>query len=128
MSPDGDGLCPARDQARDVPADDGLSENCPAQDVPDGAVGALPHLLQLEFCRGHKGDAWGHWGQDDLPASSDTVASSGAATLLEMFSRGPSAELLPCLVSPSAHTFHTGLVGGDGGALDGHAVLLSGQG
>lgn len=59
MSPNDDGLYPARDQARDVLADDGLSENRPPQDVPDGAIGALPHLLQLEFCRGHKGDASG---------------------------------------------------------------------
>lgn len=49
MPADGDGLGPARHQAGDVLADDGLSEDCPPQDVSDGAVGALPHLLQLEL-------------------------------------------------------------------------------
>lgn len=45
-----DGLLPTGDQARDVVADDGLSEDSAPQDVPDGAVGRLPHLLQLELC------------------------------------------------------------------------------
>lgn len=49
MPADGDGLGPAGHQARDVLADDGLPEHRPPQDVPDGAVGALPHLLQLEL-------------------------------------------------------------------------------
>lgn len=46
---DGDGLGPARDEARDVLADDGLSEDRAAEDVADGPVGALPHLLQTEL-------------------------------------------------------------------------------
>jgi len=64
-----DGVGPARHEARDVFADDGLSEDDSAQDVADGAVGRLPHLLELEF-------------------------------------------------------LHTLLIGGDGGALDAHVVLL----
>lgn len=126
MSPNGDGLRPAWDQARDVLADDGLSENRPAQDVPDGAIGALPHLLQLEFCRSHEGDASGIGARMTCPPPPTPAASSGSTTLLrQMLSRGPLVELLPRLV---AHTFHTGLIGGDGGALHSHAVLLSGQG
>lgn len=49
MSADGDGLGPAGHQAGDVLADDGLPEDRPPQDVSDSAVGALPHLLQLEL-------------------------------------------------------------------------------
>lgn len=45
----GDGLGPSRDKARDVFAYDGLPEDSPAKDVPDGSVGTLPHLLQLEL-------------------------------------------------------------------------------
>ena len=45
----GDRLCPTRDQARNVLADDWFSEDCPAQNIPDGAVRAFPHFLQLEF-------------------------------------------------------------------------------
>lgn len=46
---DGDGLCPAWNEPGNVLADDWLTEDCTSQDVPDGAVGALPHLLQLEL-------------------------------------------------------------------------------
>ena len=46
---DGDGLGPARHKAWDVLADDGLPENSPPEDVPDGSIGTLPHLLQLEL-------------------------------------------------------------------------------
>lgn len=42
-------LRPARHQARDVAADDGLAEHGAAQDVTDGAVRRLPHLLQAEL-------------------------------------------------------------------------------
>lgn len=45
----GDGLAPARDKARDVFADDGLPEDSPPEDVPDGSIRTLPHLLQLEL-------------------------------------------------------------------------------
>lgn len=31
------------------------------------------------------------------------------------------------MAASQPHTFHTGLIGGDGGALDGHTVLLGGQ-
>lgn len=44
-----DGLDPARYQAGDVLADDGLPEHCASEDVTDGAVGRTPHLLQLEL-------------------------------------------------------------------------------
>lgn len=50
VAADGDGLGPAGHQARNVLADDGLPEHRPAQDVSDSAIGALPHLLQLELC------------------------------------------------------------------------------
>ena len=33
-----------------------------------------------------------------------------------------------CPSHPHPRTFHTGLIGGDGGTLDSHAVLLGGQG
>lgn len=46
---DGDGLRPAWNQPGNVLADDRLTEDRASQDVPDGAVGALPHLLQLEL-------------------------------------------------------------------------------
>ena len=49
MAADHDGLGPARHQARHVLADDRLAEDHPAQDVADGAVGRLPHLLEIEF-------------------------------------------------------------------------------
>lgn len=45
----GDGLGPARDEAGDVFAYDGLPEDGSAQDVPDGPIRTLPHLLQLEL-------------------------------------------------------------------------------
>ena len=31
------------------------------------------------------------------------------------------------MAASQPHTFHTGLIGGDGAALDGHTVLLGGQ-
>ena len=36
-------------EARHVAADDGLAEDDAAEDVADGAVGALPHLLEVEL-------------------------------------------------------------------------------
>lgn len=44
-----DGLLPAGHKTGDVLADDGLSEYSATQDVTDGAIWGLPHLLQLEF-------------------------------------------------------------------------------
>ena len=49
MPANGDGLGPARDETRDVLTDDGLPEDSSPEDVPDGSIGALPHLLQLEL-------------------------------------------------------------------------------
>ncbi len=46
---DHDGLLPGRDQPRNVVANDGLAEYGATEDVPDGAVGRPPHLLQLEL-------------------------------------------------------------------------------
>lgn len=39
------GLCPTRNKAGNVSAKDWLTENCAAQNVPDGSIGTLPHLL-----------------------------------------------------------------------------------
>lgn len=49
MSADGDGLRPTGNKPGNVLADDWLAKDGAAQDVPDGSVGALPHLLQAEL-------------------------------------------------------------------------------
>lgn len=49
VSADGDGLRPAWNKPGNVLADDWLAEDGAAQDVPDGAVGALPHLFQAKL-------------------------------------------------------------------------------
>lgn len=49
VSADGDGLRPAGNKPGNVLADDWLTEDGASQDVSDGSVGALPHLLQLEL-------------------------------------------------------------------------------
>ena len=49
VASDDDRLGPTRDQSRHILADDGFAEHDPAQDIADGAVGRLPHLLELEF-------------------------------------------------------------------------------
>lgn len=49
MAADDDGLHPPAHEPGDVFADDRLPEDSAAQNVPDGAVGRLPHLLQLEL-------------------------------------------------------------------------------
>lgn len=49
MSANGDGLCPTWNKPGNVLADDWLTEDCAPQDVPDGSVGALPHLFQFEL-------------------------------------------------------------------------------
>ncbi|EEY04764.1 NADP-dependent isocitrate dehydrogenase [Brucella melitensis bv. 3 str. Ether] len=49
MAADDDRLGPARHEARHVLADDRLAEDHAAEDIADGAVGRLPHFLQLEF-------------------------------------------------------------------------------
>ena len=60
MAADDDRLGPAGHQARHVLADDRLAEDHAAEDVADGAVRRLPHLLQAEllhprFVRGDGG-------------------------------------------------------------------------
>ena len=42
---------PGGDEAGDVFANDGFPEDGAAEDVSDGAVRRLPHLLQFEFCK-----------------------------------------------------------------------------
>ena len=49
VTADDDGLGPARNQTGHVLADDRLTEDHAAQDVADGAVRRLPHLLQAEL-------------------------------------------------------------------------------
>ena len=49
VAADDDRLGPAGHQARHVLADDRLAEDHAAEDVADGAVGRLPHLLELEL-------------------------------------------------------------------------------
>lgn len=49
MSANSDGLCPTWNKSGNVLADDWLTEDSASQDVPDGSVGALPHLLQLKL-------------------------------------------------------------------------------
>lgn len=49
VSADDDGFVPVLDEPGDILDDDGFSEDSAVEIVPDGAVGALPHLLELEF-------------------------------------------------------------------------------
>ena len=49
VAADDERLGPAGHQPRHVLADDRLAEDHAAQDVADGAVGRLPHLLELEL-------------------------------------------------------------------------------
>ena len=49
VSADDDGLLPAWNKERHIVADDGLSEDGTIEDVADGSIGRLPHLLQLEL-------------------------------------------------------------------------------
>lgn len=46
---DDDWLLPSWNEARDVLDDDRLPEDCTVEDVSDGAIGTLPHLLEFEF-------------------------------------------------------------------------------
>lgn len=57
VSANGDGLGPAGDEAWDVFADDGFPEDGPPKDVPDGSIGTLPHLFQLELYEDRDGAA-----------------------------------------------------------------------
>lgn len=50
MSANDDGLSPTRDQARNIFANDGLSEYCSSQNVTDGSIGWFPHFFQIELC------------------------------------------------------------------------------
>ena len=49
MSADDDGLGPAGHEAGDVIDDDRFSEDGATNDVSDGTVGRLPHLLEVEL-------------------------------------------------------------------------------
>src|SRR5690606_33753393 len=49
VTADDDRLVPTGDQARDVGDDDRLAEDHAAEDVADGAVWRLPHLLEAEL-------------------------------------------------------------------------------
>ena len=49
VSADNDGFFPAGHKFRDVADDDGLTEDGAADDVSDGTVGGLPHLLKVEL-------------------------------------------------------------------------------
>jgi phosphoribosylaminoimidazole (AIR) synthetase len=49
MTANHNGLSPARDEARDVFDENGLTENNAAKQVSDCAVGRFPHLFQAEF-------------------------------------------------------------------------------
>ena len=49
MAADDDGVLPAWYWTGDTSQDDGLAEDGATKDVTDGAVRALPHLLQLEL-------------------------------------------------------------------------------
>lgn len=49
MPADYDRLLPSGDKSGDILDDDGFSEDSPVEDVPDGSVGTLPHLLEVEL-------------------------------------------------------------------------------
>ena len=49
MTTNDDGVLPAWDRAGDTLQDDGLAEDSTAEDVSDGTIGTLPHLLQLKL-------------------------------------------------------------------------------
>ena len=49
MAADNDGLCPTRHKTRHVLTDNGFAENNAAQNIADGAVWRLPHLLEVKF-------------------------------------------------------------------------------
>ena len=50
VTANGDGLGPTWHKPGNFLADDWLAEHCATQDVTDRAIGAQPHLLQLELC------------------------------------------------------------------------------
>ena len=49
VSSNDDGLSPSWHESGDVLDNDGFSENSSVQLVSDGAIGGLPHLLEVEF-------------------------------------------------------------------------------
>jgi hypothetical protein len=49
MPSNDNGNLPTGNKEGNILADDGLTEDSASEDVPDGAVGGLPHLLELEF-------------------------------------------------------------------------------
>ena len=46
MTSNNDGFLPTGHKTRDILTDNGLPEDSSSQDVTDGTIGALPHLLQ----------------------------------------------------------------------------------
>jgi hypothetical protein len=58
MSTNNDRVGPSGNQLGDIANKNGFTENGTVQDVTDGTVGRLPHLLKLEFwyCRKKKLD------------------------------------------------------------------------
>lgn len=49
VSADDDWLLPSGNESGNVLDDDWFSKDCSIEDVPDGAIGALPHLLEVEL-------------------------------------------------------------------------------
>jgi hypothetical protein len=49
VSSDNDGLSPAGHKSWDIVNDNSLSEHGTVENITDGAVGGLPHLLKLEL-------------------------------------------------------------------------------
>lgn len=44
-----DWLGPSGNKSGDIADDNGFSEDCAVENVPDSSVGGLPHLLQFKF-------------------------------------------------------------------------------
>lgn len=71
VTADHDRLHPPRDRFGDAVQHDGLPEHSSAQDVPNGAVRGLPHLLEVELL-----DAGFVWG-DGRAFDADVVLEDG---------------------------------------------------
>lgn len=46
---DNDGFFPSGNEPRDIFYDDGFSEDCAVENIPDGTVGTLPHTFEIEL-------------------------------------------------------------------------------
>lgn len=75
MTADDDWLLPSWNQTRNILADDRFPEDGATEDVTNGAVGRLPHLLQLEFL-----DA-SLIGSDRCALDADVVLQNGISTI-----------------------------------------------